>query len=96
MEFGELLRRMRDSAGLTQLELAVAVDVSERTVRAWETEKPPPPGKARRVAEVLGLSGAGYTRFMALADGEFRSAYAIYDKLQSPSAARLAALLESS
>lgn len=36
MEFGELLRRMRDSAGLTQLELAVAVDVSERTVRAWE------------------------------------------------------------
>ena len=45
---------------------------------------------------MLGLSGAGYTRFMALADGEFRSAYAIYDKLQSPSAARLAALLESS
>jgi hypothetical protein len=30
------------------------------------------------------------------ADGEFRSAYAIYDKLQSPSAARVAALLKGS
>lgn len=69
MEFGELLRRLREDAGLTQLELAAAVEVSERTVRTWETEKPPPPGKVRRVAEVLGLTGAGYARFVALAAG---------------------------
>ena len=69
VDFGELLRRLRDSAGLTQLELAAAADVSERTVRAWETEKPPPVSKARRLAEVLGLTGADYARFMAIASG---------------------------
>jgi tetratricopeptide (TPR) repeat protein/transcriptional regulator with XRE-family HTH domain len=69
MEFGELLRRLRDGAGLTQLELAAALDVSERTVRAWETSKPPPASKARHIAELLGLTGAEYARFMALAAG---------------------------
>ncbi len=69
MEFGELLRRLRDDAGLTQLELATALDVSERTVRAWETEKAPPASKARHIAELLGLTGDGYARFMALASG---------------------------
>ena len=69
MEFGELLRALRDGAGLTQLELAAALDVSERTVRAWETSKPPPASKARHIAELLGLTGAEYTRFVALAAG---------------------------
>lgn len=69
MEFGDLLRRLRDGVGLTQRELAAAVDVSERTVRSWETEKPPPGSKARRVAEVLGLTGTEHARFMALAAG---------------------------
>ena len=69
MEFGELLRGLRAGAGLTQLELATAVEVSERTVRSWETGKPPPGSKARRIAEVLGLTGAEYARFMALASG---------------------------
>lgn len=69
MEFGELLRRLRDGAGLTQLELAAALDVSERTVRAWETSKPPHASKARHIAELLGLTGAEYARFVALAAG---------------------------
>src|SRR5580692_9586101 len=69
MEFGELMRRLRENAGLTQLELAIAIDVSERTVRTWETEKPPPASKAHRVAELLGLTGAEYARFLALASG---------------------------
>jgi tetratricopeptide (TPR) repeat protein/transcriptional regulator with XRE-family HTH domain len=69
MEFGELMRRLRENAGLTQLELATAIDVSERTVRTWETEKPPPASKAHRVAELLGLTGAEYARFLALASG---------------------------
>lgn len=69
MEFGELLRQLRDSAGLTQLELAAALDVSERSVRAWETAKPPPAGKARHIAELLGLTGIEYARFLAMAAG---------------------------
>ncbi|MCW2934069.1 MAG: hypothetical protein JWM19_5031 [Actinomycetia bacterium] len=69
MEFGELMRRLRENAGLTQLELATAIDVSERTVRTWETGKPPPAGKAHRVAELLGLTGAEYARFLALTSG---------------------------
>src|SRR5712691_9383381 len=67
MEFGELLRRLRERAGLTQLELAAALEVSERTVRNWETEKPPSANKAGRIAELLGLTGVEYARFLALA-----------------------------
>jgi transcriptional regulator with XRE-family HTH domain len=69
MEFGELLRGLRADAGLTQLELATAMEVSERTVRSWETGKPPAGSKARRIAEVLGLTGTQYARFTALASG---------------------------
>ena len=69
MEFGELLRQLRDGAGLTQLELASALEVSERTVRNWETEKPPSANKAHRIAEFLGPIGIEYARFMALASG---------------------------
>ena len=38
-------------------------------MRTWETEKPPPASKAHRVAELLGLTGAEYARFLALASG---------------------------
>ncbi|MCW2934068.1 MAG: hypothetical protein JWM19_5030 [Actinomycetia bacterium] len=69
MELGELLRQLRDGAGLTQLELATAINVSERTIRAWETGKLPPPSKARRIADLLGITGNEYVRFMTLAVG---------------------------
>jgi len=69
MKFGELLRDLRRRAGLTQLELATAVEVSERTVRSWEADRPPPVSKASRIAALLGLTGTQYSQFMALAAG---------------------------
>jgi predicted ATPase/DNA-binding XRE family transcriptional regulator len=55
--FGELLKRYRTAAGLTQEELAERAGLSARGVQDLErgTRRSPHPGTARRLAEALGL-----------------------------------------
>jgi tetratricopeptide (TPR) repeat protein/transcriptional regulator with XRE-family HTH domain len=72
MEFGEQLKALRLDARprLSQLALGERVGVSDRTIRSWEKgETTPREGQARDLAEVFGLTGLVYARFVALAKG---------------------------
>jgi DNA-binding XRE family transcriptional regulator len=44
---------LRQRAGLTQMELALAVDVSQTSISHWEQEQPIPPAKAASVLAAL-------------------------------------------
>jgi predicted ATPase/DNA-binding XRE family transcriptional regulator len=65
--FGELLKRKRTAAGLTQEELAERAGLSARAVQDLERgrRRSPHPGSARRLAEALGLPAAERTSFGA-------------------------------
>ena len=55
--FGQLLRKARQEAGLTQPELADALEVSEKTVSRWETDRvSPPPTRVPHIAEAVRVS----------------------------------------
>jgi tetratricopeptide (TPR) repeat protein/transcriptional regulator with XRE-family HTH domain len=70
MEFGELLRQLREKAGWKQEYLGKLVHVSGRTIRSWEKEgKRPKPPQARALAEAFGLTGIEYAQFIALSEG---------------------------
>lgn len=70
MEFGELLRELRENVAWTQEHLGQLVHVSGRTIRSWEREgKLPQPPQARALAEAFGLTGIEYVRFIALSGG---------------------------
>ena len=57
--FGERLRRLRKKAGLTQEQLAVAVNVSLKTVQRWEfNERQPRMSEIKAIAKALGVSEA--------------------------------------
>ena len=47
------LTALRQRAGLTQMELALAVDVSQTSISHWEQEQPIPAAKAAAVLAVL-------------------------------------------
>lgn len=47
------LEALRKRAGLTQMELALAVEVSQTSISHWEQELPIPPTKAAAVLAVL-------------------------------------------
>lgn len=51
--FGEVLKRMRKDAGLTQVQLAAAVGVGQNTVSEWEASAYEP-----RWSEVVRLAAA--------------------------------------
>lgn len=67
MEFSQELKRLRKRERLTQLQLSAEIGVSERTIRVWETGKPPPPSQARTLAAFFRLTGAEFAQFIALA-----------------------------
>ena len=69
--FGELLHRLRLSAGLTQEELAVAAGVSSRAVSDIERglNRTAHRDTAQRLALALGLAGAATQEFVAVARG---------------------------
>ena len=53
----QTIRELRESKGMTQLELAVAVGVTPSTVYNWERGRSQPQvGQFREVARVLGVS----------------------------------------
>ena len=67
--FGELLRRLRIGAGLSQEELAGRSGLAERTIARLEQGRSqrPHPGSARRLAQALGLPDAERADLMACA-----------------------------
>ena len=67
--FGELLRRLRIGAGLSQEELAGRSGLAERTIARLEQghSQRPHPGSARRLAQALGLPDAERADLMACA-----------------------------
>jgi transcriptional regulator with XRE-family HTH domain len=67
-EFGEMLRALRVSRGLTQRKVAEGADVSGSTVGNAESAPHRVMGRdsAHRVANMFGLLGADRDRFMAL------------------------------
>ena len=70
MEFGELLRQLRENVDWKQEHLGQLVHVSGRTIRSWEREgKLPQPAQARALAEAFGLTGIEYAKFTALSAG---------------------------
>lgn len=67
-EFGPWLRQLRTDQDLTQERLADAVGCAPETIRAFESGRRRPSfAMARRLAEVLGLSGVESERFVTLA-----------------------------
>ena len=57
MSFGETLARLREAAGLTQVQLAAKAGVSIDTLRGWEHKKHlPRVDDALRLARALGVS----------------------------------------
>lgn len=51
------LKALRTNAGLRQIDLAVAVGVSKKTIGAWENGKSmPTPDKIDAICAVLGVS----------------------------------------
>lgn len=68
--FGELLRRHRLMAGLTQEELAEQADLSPRAVAYLETgRRSPQSGTVRRLAAALGLEAEAVAELQAAAHG---------------------------
>jgi transcriptional regulator with XRE-family HTH domain len=69
-EFGELLRRYRVSAGLTQEELAVRSALSARGISELErsARTHPYPSTVRRLAEALGLPDAEWLALQTAAE----------------------------
>ena len=78
-------------------ELALAMGDIAEALRCHEMALAIAEDKEIMREEARAREGIGHARRAqgrpAEADGEFRSAYAIYDKLESPHAARLAELL---
>lgn len=68
-EFGDLLRESRQRSGLTQKELAAKSQVSESTIRRYESGRHDNPSahSARQLADVLGTSEDDRARFIASA-----------------------------
>jgi transcriptional regulator with XRE-family HTH domain len=60
VSFGDLVRRGREEAGLSQSRLALLIGKSPTTIRAWEHGRtnPADPGAVAAVAAVLGLDEA--------------------------------------
>jgi tetratricopeptide (TPR) repeat protein/transcriptional regulator with XRE-family HTH domain len=73
-DFGELLRRLRADAGLTQEELAEAAGLSPRSVSDLErgVSRTARPQTARLLAAALGLAEPERARFLAVAVGRFQ------------------------
>jgi transcriptional regulator with XRE-family HTH domain len=71
VSFSELLRRLRNDAGLTQEELAEAAGISQRAVSDLERGVNVTARKdtARLLADALGLTGEGRAGFEATARG---------------------------
>lgn len=70
MEFGALLKQLRNNAGWKQDYLGRLVGRDSRTIRSWENEgKLPQFTEARKLAAAFGLTGLEYARFMDLAQG---------------------------
>jgi predicted ATPase/DNA-binding XRE family transcriptional regulator len=69
--FGETVKGLRAAAGLTQGELAEAAGLSERTVSDLERglRTSVYPATARSLAEALGVTGQGRSRFLLAAAG---------------------------
>src|ERR1035441_2881211 len=74
--FGELLRQLRDDAGLTQEELAEASGLSPRSVSDLERgiNRTARKETARLLADALGLSGPQRALFEAAARGRMPAA----------------------
>jgi DNA-binding XRE family transcriptional regulator len=54
---GDLLRSFREKAGMTQLALAVAIDVTPGTIHNWESGKATPDAKGlMKIKTVLRLN----------------------------------------
>jgi tetratricopeptide (TPR) repeat protein/transcriptional regulator with XRE-family HTH domain len=71
MEFGELLKQLRNEAGWKQDHLARLVNRDSRTIRSWENEgKLPQLREVRALAAAFGLTGLEHARFMAVAQGQ--------------------------
>lgn len=62
---GENIRRLRDDAGMTQRDLAVALEMDQVSMSRWETGRVMPRHEnLERVAEVLGVDvGVFYVQF---------------------------------
>ena len=60
VSFGDLVRRGREEAGLSQSRLALLIGKSPTTIRAWEHGRthPADPGAVAALAAVLGLDEA--------------------------------------
>jgi transcriptional regulator with XRE-family HTH domain len=60
VSFGDLVRRGREDAGLSQSRLATLIGKSPTTIRAWEHGRthPSDPGAVAALAAVLGLDEA--------------------------------------
>jgi transcriptional regulator with XRE-family HTH domain len=68
IEFGTLLRSLRQQAGLTQEELAGRARLAVRTIRYLERgQRRPLPSTVRLLSEALGVDGAALARFHATA-----------------------------
>ena len=74
--FGQLLRQLRTSAGLSQEELARAAALSTRTVSDLERgiNLTARNETARLLADALGLAGPDRAEFLAAAGGRHRGA----------------------
>ncbi len=72
--FGELLRQLRDEAGLTQEQLAAAATLSPRSISDLERgiTRTARRETARLLADAFGLAGSNRTRFEAAARGRLQ------------------------
>ena len=52
---GERIRRARETAGLSQTELAQRLGVADKQISRWENGVQPRPGTLERVAAALGV-----------------------------------------
>ena len=49
MEFSEKIKKIKESRGLTQENLAEMLEVPKRTIESWESGKRKPPGYVQRL-----------------------------------------------
>jgi tetratricopeptide (TPR) repeat protein/transcriptional regulator with XRE-family HTH domain len=94
--FAELLHQLRAEAGLTQEELAEAAGLSPRTVSDLERaiHRSAHQDTARRLAEVLGLSGPVRALFVAAARGRLPVAEVMAARQDAPAALAAAAVTD--
>jgi transcriptional regulator with XRE-family HTH domain len=71
-QFSEVLRRLREQAGLTQEELAARSGLAVRTIRRLETgeRSNPQVGTVRRLADALNTTPEERAQLLAAADGQ--------------------------